>query len=117
MSAQQTTDNFWAVWNRFKWQEPTVPVYRCYYVDNGDVDIYTMDQIPGNYIEITKEQYLAASKPARVIDGQLIVPKPRMLVQKLVPNANTGVQCHAHDVCVVVEQKGVFWNQQQHEIN
>jgi hypothetical protein len=117
MNDQDTTDNFWQVWNNFVWPEPIPVQYRCYYLDDGTVDFYTMEHLPGNYIEVTKEQYLAAAKPARVQDGKLIVIKPRLTVHKLVPGSDLGTKCHAQDVCVIVFDNGILWNQQQHEID
>lgn len=117
MSSQETTDNFWQVWNSFVWPEPKPIEYRCYYLDDGSVDFYTMDDVPGNYTQVTKEQYLAAAKPARVQDGKLIIIKPKQQVQKLVPGAQLGTQCHVQDVCVIVSSNGILWNQQQHEID
>ena len=103
MSSQETTDNFWQVWNNFKWPDPVVISYRCYYLDDGSVDVYTMEALSGNYIEVSKEQYLAAAKPAQVVDGQLKIIQPKITVQKLTPVGDTGTLCHNNDVAVVVD--------------
>lgn len=116
MSSQETTDNFWQVWNTFEWPEPVAASYRCYYQDDGTVDVYTMEALSGNYIEVSKEQYLVAAKPAQVVDGKLIIIKPKTVVQKLQPDI-TGTLCHKQDVSVVVTDNGTYWNYQQHEIN
>lgn len=117
MSSQDTTDNFWQVWHTFKWPEPVPASYRCYYLDDGTVDVYTMEALLGNYIEVSKEQYLAAAKPAQVINGQLEVITPKITVQKLTPGPGTGTLCHSNNVAVVVKNNGTNWNYQQHEIN
>lgn len=116
MSSQETTDNFWQVWNSFTWPEPAPVTYRCYYLDNGDVDFYTMEDLPGNYIEVDQQTYVFAIKPARVVDGQLKIIKPKTTVQKLSP-ADCGTLCHGSDVAIVVDNNGKYWNYQQHEIN
>lgn len=115
MSSQETTDNFWKVWNSFEWPDPTLVSYRCYYKDDGTVDFYTMEDLPGNYIEVEQQVYVLA-KPARVVDGKLIITRPKTVVQKLQPDS-TGTLCHRQDVSVVVEDRGTYWNYQQHEIN
>lgn len=117
MTSDETTDNFWNVWNSFKWPEPKTTEYRCYYTEDGTVDFYTMEDFPGNYICIDREQYVLAHKPARVVDGKLVIIKPQRVSQQLKPHASTGTLCHPHDVCVPVETNGIYWNQQQNEIN
>lgn len=116
MSSQETTDNFWQVWNSFTWPEPKTPSYRCYYLDDGYVDFYTMEDLPGNYIEVEQSVYVLAPKPAQVVDGALVITKPKLFVEKLSP-ANVGIQCHKHDVSVVVNNNGMYWDYQKYEIN
>ena len=114
--SQETTNNFWQVWNSFKWPDPASVTYRCYYLDDGTVDFYTMEDIPGNYIEVDQKTYVLAPKPAQVIDGQLKIVQPKTTTQKLLPSKH-GTLCHKQDVCVVVETNGTYWNYQQHEIS
>lgn len=116
MNSQETTDNFWQIWNSFTWPEPTPVTYRCYYLGNSDVDFYTMEDLPGNYIEVDQQSYVLAIKPAQVVDGRLIIIKPKTTVQKLSP-AECGTMCHRDDVSIVVTDNGTYWNHQQHEIN
>jgi hypothetical protein len=117
MSSQETTDNFWQVWNNFVWPDPPKITYRCYYLDNGDVDFYTMEDLPGNYIEVDQKTYVQAHKPAQVVDGQLKIVQPKVTVKKLTPSVSHGTQCHPQDVAVVVDQHGTLWNYQTNEIN
>ena len=116
MSSQDTTDNFWQVWNSFTWPEVKQVSYRCYYLDDGTVDFYTMEDLPGNYIEVEQSIYVLAPKPARVVNGCLEIIKPKVTVQKLAP-AEHGTQCHQHDVSVVVSHNGTYWNYQTNDIN
>ena len=116
MSSQDTTDNFWQVWNNFVWPEPTPVSYRCYYLDDGTVNFYTMEDLPGNYIEVDQKTYVLAPMPARVVDGQLVIIKPKNIVKKLLPST-TGTQCHKNDVSVVVSNNGQFWDLKDYEIN
>ena len=117
MNTNETTENFWEVWNSFAWPDIADPVYRCYYLDTGEVDIYTMEDLAGNYIEIDRAAYVAAAKPARVVEGKLVVDLPRVTVKKITPNSTTGTLCHPLDVAVVVASNGVYWNQKQNEIS
>lgn len=116
VSSQETTDNFWQVWNSFAWPEPAPVSYRCYYLDDGLVDFYTMEDLPGNYIEVDQQIYVLAPMPARVVNGRLEIIQPKTLVQKLAPGTQ-GTLCHQQDVSVVVNNNGTYWNYQQHEIN
>jgi hypothetical protein len=117
MNSQETTDNFWQVWNSFEWPEPAPVSYRCYYHDDGAVDFYTMEDLPGNYIEVEQSVYVCAHKPARVVNGQLEIIKTKNTVQKLVPGQQPGTQCHVQDIAVIVNNNGTYWNYQQNEIN
>ena len=117
MNTNETTENFWQVWNSFVWPEPVPVSYRCYYQDDGTVDFYTMEDLPGNYIEVEQQVYVLAPMPARVIDGQLTIVKPKTTVQKLKPTTGTGTQCHVKNVSVVVDTNGTYWNYQTNEIN
>jgi len=116
MSSQETTDNFWQVWNSFTWPDPQPVTYRCYYLDDGTVDFYTMEDLPGNYIEVEQQIYVLAPKPAIVINGVLKLTNPTVTVQKLSP-AEHGTQCHQQDVSVIVSQNGTYWNYQTNEVN
>jgi len=117
MSGQETTENFLQVWNSFTWPDPVPVSYRCYYQDDGTVDFYAMEDLPGNYIEVDQQTYVLAHKPARVVDGRLEIIKPKTTVQKLKPTTGTGTQCHLKDVSVVVDANGTYWNYQTNEIN
>jgi len=117
MSANETTENFWQVWNNFKWPDQPPVTFRCYYLDDGSVDFYTMEQLPGNYIEVTQEVYIRAPKPARVVNNQLVIPVPKITVHRLTPGHATGTNCHPDDVSIVVEHNGIVWNKEENEIN
>jgi hypothetical protein len=117
MNTNETTENFWQVWNSFTWPEPVPVSYRCYYRDDGTVDFYTMEHLPGNYIEVEQQVYVLAPMPARVVDGRLEIIRPKTVVQKLKPTTDTGTRCHCQDVSVVVDTNGTYWNYQTNEIN
>ncbi len=115
-----TTENFWQVWNSFQWPDPPVPVYRCYYHEDGTVDFYTMEDLPGRWVEVDRETYLACpANNARVVDGKLKIFPPKRIVRKLMPNQATGVKCDPNDVCVVVDRADDFirWKDCDNEIH
>lgn len=74
--------------------------YRLYYDDGGSVLFYSMEDLPGNYIDIDLETFRASESRVRVINGKIIPIENTS--SKLVP-AGTGVKCHAQDVSVIVD--------------
>lgn len=104
-----TTDNFWAAWAL-----PTVesaPVfYRLYHDDRGYPLFYSMENLPGNYIEIDQETYAQSSSKVRVVNGKL-TKNTLSATAKLKPS-DTGTACHPSDVCIVVsnDQSHIKWS-------
>lgn len=103
----ETTENFWQVWNNLEPYAPPVVFWRLYYDEQGYPLFYTMEDKPGNYIDVTPEQYQRASMRVRVRNGQLTELKSNP-VKKLVPS-DLGTACHSTDVTIVVD------NAQQHQ--
>ena len=104
-----TTDNFWAAFA----QQPTgsLPVfYRLYHDESGYPLFYSMEDLPGNYIEIDQETYALASSKVRVIDGKL-KKNISTATAKLIPST-IGTACHPEDICIVVpeDQKHIKWS-------
>ena len=106
-----SAEDFWKVF-----QEPLPPApeifYRLYYRDNGSPVCYTMEDLPGTYIEVDKSTYLTGSYNVRVIDKKLVHMTPQSLIAKLQPNPSTGTPCDPQNVCVVVseDQPHVKWS-------
>jgi hypothetical protein len=96
----ETTENFWKVWNSLPPWSPPVVFWRLYYDDQGFPLFYTQEDKPGNYIDVTPEQYRLASMRVRVRNGQLVELKHHS-VKKLMPSS-TGTPCHPQDVAIVV---------------
>lgn len=115
----ETTENFWRVWSEFKWPELVVPSYRLYYNDDGTPKCYSMDVLPDKYIEVDAETFACRPWNVKVIDQKLVSIRPPITVSKLEPNDNTGICCHPHNVCVVVDQTSPHtkWNIATREIN
>lgn len=95
-----TNDEFWAILHAPIAEHPIF--FRAYYDETGLVKSYTMEDIPGNYIEVTSETFHLAP-PARVVNGKLVVINPTSLVTKLYPG-DQGTPCDPGDVCIVVDK-------------
>jgi hypothetical protein len=87
------------------WTEPTPVSYRLYYDEHGNPVVYSMEDLPGNYIEIDPQTYAIGSFRVRVVDQKLIHVQPKIQVKKLQPNSTTGTPCSTVDVCVVVSEQ------------
>lgn len=85
--------------------------FRLYYDDNGKVITYTCDDLPGNYLVITKEQYHECRHDVIVKKGKIIPVHLYNSSYKLV-KSNTGVYCSKYDINIIVSEQedGVFWN-------
>jgi hypothetical protein len=95
--------NFWEAW-----AEPvTVPVpvfFRLYYDDHGAPLSYSMEHLPGNYIDIDADTYRHSSHRVRVIAGKLVHITPKKTVTKLVPGIS-GISCSPDNISIVVDSK------------
>lgn len=108
-----TTENFWKAWV-LPIDPPASIFYRLYYNDQGRPVCYTMEDLPGNYIEVDRETYLAGSFDVQVVNQKLIHLSRFSQVAKLKPSDSTGTACDPRDICVVVgpDQTHVKWNYQ-----
>jgi hypothetical protein len=113
-----TTDNFCKVFNNLEPWTPPVVSFRLYYNDNGWPICYSMEDLPGNYIELDAETYQLGPTNARVVDGKLTIVKPPITILKLVPNQPTGIACDPRDVTVVVDsnKEHVKWSIKAYEV-
>lgn len=109
-----TEQEFWQALNNMP--EPQPVFYRLYYDDRGRPLFYSMEDLPGTYIEITHEQYQRRSSHVRVREGCLVDLAWRE-TEKIVP-AESGTPCHPKDVAVVVESTpNIAWSKQIYETN
>jgi hypothetical protein len=102
--SQATTDNFWAAFAAWEPEPPKPVFYRLYYTDSGNLLFYSMEDLPGNYIEIDQETFARGSLHVSVVDGKL-TELPRRQINKLVPGITDvkGVACDPRNVAVVVD--------------
>lgn len=99
---EETTRNFWEVFNNLTPFVMPVVLRRLYYDDQGHPLFYSQEDLPGNYIDVTPEQYRDANMLVRVQKGQIVGLKLNP-VTKIIP-ADTGIPCHPNDVSVVVDK-------------
>jgi hypothetical protein len=98
---------------------PNPIVYRLYYNDDGAPIIYSMEALPGNYIEVDQSTYVLAPFNIKVIDGKLVYIKPVITVNKLQPADLNGTACDPRDVCVIVDTDRLHtkWATVNNELN
>ena len=97
-----THDNFFATWRSFSWPDPPQISHRLYHDDQGRPQFYSMEDLPGTYIEVDAATYAEAPHDVVVRDGRLIRLEPRVVVHKLCPDTDQGTCCHPSSICVVV---------------
>jgi len=112
-----TEEEFWSILHDIPESKPVF--YRLYHNDAGAPIIYSMEDLPGNYIEVDRETYVLAPFNVRVVDGELTYIKSVITVKKLQPNDINGTACDPCDVCVVVDlrQPHTKWTMVNNEIN
>lgn len=93
-----------ALWSEVVSVEVQQPVYRLYHDDRGQPLFYSMERGPGNYIDITPEQFAAADSHVRVKDGKL-VKTYQTGRRKLIPDNNGDIACARHSVTIVSDQQ------------
>jgi hypothetical protein len=83
---------------------PFVPaplIYRLYHDDQGFPLFYSMEDLPGNYIDIDHATYTNPPIHVRVIDKKLVTLETAMAT-RLRP-ATSGTCCHPDDIGIVVD--------------
>ena len=95
-----TDEEFWKILS----DVPTTAAlhYRLYHDQHGVPLFYSMDDLPGTYIEIDQEMYNRNPSNVRVHNGTLY-ELTKNITSKLT-QSDTGTPCHPHDVCIVVPE-------------
>jgi hypothetical protein len=115
--SDMTEEEFWSILRDVA--EPDPIFYRLYHNDDGSPIIYSMEVLPGNYIEVDPSTYALAPFNVRVIDGKLTYINPVITVKKLQPNDRNGTTCDPRDICVIVstDQTHTKWTMVNNELN
>jgi hypothetical protein len=110
-----TESEFWAALTAMPEPEPIF--FRLYYDDQGHVLFYSMEDLPGIYIDIDAETFAMKHTNMRVRDGKLI-EIARTTSAKLIPG-DTGTPCDPTDVSIVVseQQPNTKWSKRTYESN
>ena len=88
---------------------PPKPVFfRLYYDDHGRPIVYSMEDLPGNYIEIDRETYVQSPVNVKVVNGGLRYITLRNS-EKLRPSEH-GTACHPLDVAIVDPESKTHWS-------
>ena len=111
-----TPEEFWAILHAVP--EKVKSIYRLYYGQDGEPLFYSMEDKPGNYIDIDQATFNRASSRVRVKNGKLVSTATHKTSRKLVPSTQ-GVACDLRDICVVVdsEQTHTKWTIKTYEQN
>jgi len=115
----ETTQNFLEIWNSLEPWAPPVVLFRLYYDESGAPIEYSHEDKPGNYIDVDPETFVRQSQHVRVVNGQLIKVLPKIAIDKLVPDSDTGTTCSVKDVCIVVSnnEPHIKWSLKRNETN
>jgi hypothetical protein len=110
-----TPDQFWSILHNMP--EPLPVSYRLYHDDQGRPLFYSMETVPGTYIEIDQATFARSASNVRVRDGKLI-EITWATTTKLVPG-NSGSPCHPDNVAVIVteDQPHTKWSKKTYESN
>jgi hypothetical protein len=111
--SEMTPEEFWAILHAPVEVKPIF--YRLYYNNDGTPLFYSMEDLPGNYIDIDAETYSRRPSNIRVVDSKLKEIKPASLVKKLVPG-DRGIECDPRDICIVTDsQPNIKWSLKTNE--
>lgn len=110
-----TEDEFLKIWLSVPEAKPVF--YRLYHDERGTPLFYSMEDVPGTYIEIDQPTFAQNRFDVRVRDGKLVTVTWRTS-SKLVPS-DTGTPCHPKDVTIVVDQAEphIKWSKRTYEGN
>ena len=109
-----TEQEFWDILHDASGPRPVF--FRLYYDKSGAPITYTMEDLPGNYIEIDAETFALGPLNVRVHNSKL-VEIVTIRSQKLVPGS-VGTRCHPRDVSIIVTTApSTQWNKKVYESN
>lgn len=109
-----TTSNFFEALKLVNPPEKQEIFFRLYYdKKSGEVICYSMEDLEGDYIEITKEEFALSRQNVIVKDGKIKV-KNRIPIWKLVPSPE-GYAVHPLDISIIAPDSGVYWDTKNYD--
>ena len=99
MTTPMIKDEWWPGWGA-----PPKPIYfyRLYHNDQGIPLFYSMEDVPGKYLEIDQATFALSPSNVRVVDGKLTYLKSPTVL-KLHPS-DVGTPCDPTNVSIVVKE-------------
>jgi hypothetical protein len=86
--------------------------FRVYHDDDGKVLFYSMERPEGQYIVITRQQYLEGRTDCIVNNGVLQSINQPIPIQKYQRNLNGEITTSKYDINVLVNTDGTNWTYQ-----
>ena len=109
-----TEQEFWSILFDVPKTDPVF--FRLYYDSTGMPLFYSMEDVPGTYIEIDAAAYARSSMRVHVRDGKIVQISCRPPA-KLTPGS-IGTPCHIQDVAVISNSdNSIKWSKKTHEEN
>jgi hypothetical protein len=107
-------DEFWNILHDMP--EPRPVFYRLYHQDGVPL-FYSMEDLPGTYIEIDAETFSKSPMHVRVRDGHLVESIWRTTARLV--HSDTGTACYPDNVAIVVAETEPHqrWSKQTYETN
>lgn len=96
--------------------KPVDFTYRLYYnKETGEPIAYTMEELEGDYVTVSKEQYHLGRYDVVVKDNTIFSITSMHYVRKLVPDDN-GVACDKTNVLILDKTSNTKWKLKTKEI-
>jgi hypothetical protein len=92
-------EEFWSILNAMP--QPQTVSWRLYHNAEGEPITYSMEDLPGIYIEVDAETFARSPWNVRVQHGKLVERKPQRYRYQ---PADTGTPCHPDNVLIVVPE-------------
>lgn len=100
--------------NATKPKKPVDFTYRLYYnKETGDPIAYSMEQLEGDYITVTKEQYTEGRHDVIVKDNTIFKLDSIQYIRKLIPDQK-GIACDSSNVLILDPTGNKKWNVKTH---